>query len=99
MLLTTWLHNSCYGTGCLFELVIMKGVIYVCRYFNVVCFLEERRGVWTFQRMAGCDVFNRLIDDLSLIDLPLVDRRFTWFRGDGKSMSQLDNFLYQRRDD
>jgi hypothetical protein len=52
----------------------------VCRDFNVVGSLEERRGVSTFQRMAGCDDFNRLIDDSSLIDFPLVGPRFTWFR-------------------
>ena len=33
------------------------------------------------------------IDTFVLVDLPLVGRSFTWFRGDSKSMSQLDRFL------
>ncbi|PNX82715.1 cysteine-rich receptor-like protein kinase [Trifolium pratense] len=28
-----------------------------------------------------------------LIDLPLIGRKFTWFKGDGHSMSRLDRFL------
>ena len=29
-----------------------------------------------------------------LADLPLSGRNFTWFKGDGKSMSRIDRFLY-----
>jgi hypothetical protein len=28
-----------------------------------------------------------------LFDLPLAGRQFTWFRGDGSSMSRVDRFL------
>lgn len=37
--------------------------------------------------------FNEFIDDCVLIDLPLCGRKFTWFKGDGRSMSRLDRFL------
>ncbi|GAU27978.1 hypothetical protein TSUD_373730 [Trifolium subterraneum] len=37
--------------------------------------------------------FNQFINDNSLIDLPLRGRKFTWYRGDGLSMSRLDRFL------
>jgi hypothetical protein len=37
--------------------------------------------------------FNRFIEDNNLVDLSLHDRKFTWFKGDGLSMSRLDRFL------
>jgi hypothetical protein len=43
-----------------------------CGDFNVVCSLEERKGAGTFQRLAGYNAFNRLIDDTSLINLLLA---------------------------
>ncbi|MCI78578.1 endonuclease/exonuclease/phosphatase family protein, partial [Trifolium medium] len=33
------------------------------------------------------------IEDNGLVDLPLSGRSFTWFNGDGLSMSRLDQFL------
>ena len=39
------------------------------------------------------DCFNNFIDSNFLIDLPICGRLFTWFRGDGISMSRLDRFL------
>jgi len=37
--------------------------------------------------------FNQFIDSNILLDLPLCGRNYTWFRGDGVSMSRLDRFL------
>jgi hypothetical protein len=37
--------------------------------------------------------FNRFIDDTFLVDLPLRGRKFTWYKGDGVTMSRLDRFL------
>jgi len=37
--------------------------------------------------------FNNFIDGNNLLDLPLCGRRYTWFKGDGISMSRLDRFL------
>ena len=65
----------------------------VCGDFNVVQSLEENKSVGASQQLIGCDAFNRLINDTSLINLPLVGHKFTWFRGDEKSMSRLDKFL------
>jgi len=33
------------------------------------------------------------IEDNGLVDLSLCGRRFTWFKGDGTSMSRIDCFL------
>lgn len=43
------------------------------------------------------DQFNKFIEDCSLIDLPICGRMFTWYRGDGVSMSMLDRFLLSHR--
>jgi len=37
--------------------------------------------------------FNLFIEDNGLIDFPLCGRMFTWFKGDGSSMSRIDRFL------
>jgi exonuclease III len=56
----------------------------VCGDFNAVRNVEERRSVGSIPRVAGIN---------SLIDLPLRGRSYTWFRGDGRSMSRIDRFL------
>lgn len=68
--------------------------ICVCGDFNVVCGLDERRSAVTSSSwLIGSDSFNNFIDRSLLGDLPLVGRRFTWYRGDGHSMSRIDRFL------
>jgi len=42
---------------------------------------------------ASCDNFNNFIDRHALVELPFIGRRFTWYRGDGHSMSRIDRFL------
>lgn len=37
--------------------------------------------------------FNQFIDDMHLIDLPLLGRKFTWVRSNGYALSRLDRFL------
>lgn len=65
----------------------------VCGDFNTIRSMEERRSVGTVSNHAGTASFNMFIDMNQLIDLPLRGHCFTWFRGDGKSMSRLDRFL------
>jgi len=65
----------------------------VCGDFNVVRGAKERRSVGSLPRIWGTSSFNRFIDDNTFVDLPLMGRRFTWYRGDGHSMSCLDRFL------
>ena len=44
-------------------------------------------------RQVDADNFNNFINGSFLIDLPLCGRFFTWYRGDGISMSRIDGFL------
>ncbi|GAU16975.1 hypothetical protein TSUD_37330 [Trifolium subterraneum] len=65
----------------------------VCGDFNVVKHVDERRTSRGGPRSLDHIPFNLFIDDNNLIDLPLSGRKFTWFKGDGLSMSRLDRFL------
>ncbi|XP_024632905.1 uncharacterized protein [Medicago truncatula] len=65
----------------------------VCGDFNAVRCREERRPVSTSGGVVDFGPFNHFIVENALVDLPLCGRNFTWFRGDGKSMSRIDRFL------
>ncbi|GAU23363.1 hypothetical protein TSUD_334100 [Trifolium subterraneum] len=67
-----------------------KVCVCVCGDFNVVKHVDERRSSRDGPRSLDLIPFNRFIDDNNLIDLPLSGRKFTWFKGDGFSMSRLD---------
>lgn len=61
--------------------------------FNAVQNRSERRGASMAQHGSECADFQEFIDDLNLIDLPMLENHFTWFKHDGSSMSRLDKFL------
>ncbi|MCH82498.1 cysteine-rich receptor-like protein kinase, partial [Trifolium medium] len=65
----------------------------VCGDFNAVRSVDERRSANDGYRPLDHIPFNRFIDNNTLIDLPLCGRKYTWFKGDGRSMSRLDRFL------
>jgi len=65
----------------------------VCGDFNAVTSVEERRSARGVVSPLDGSSFNNFIDDNMLIDFPLYGRRFTWFKGDGITMSRLDMFL------
>jgi len=65
----------------------------VCGDFNSVRCVEERKGRGTVFRQTEADYFNKFIIDSLLVDLPICGHLFTWYKGDGVSMSRLDRFL------
>jgi len=69
----------------------------VCGDFNAILRAEERRSVSSVPQYAGIDGFNAFIDSNLLVDLPLRGRTFTWFRGDGRSMSHIDRILLSEK--
>lgn len=61
--------------------------------FNEVKCSAERRGLGsTFHTTEMVD-FQKFIDEADLVDLPMVGRKFTWYRPNGTAMSRLDRFL------
>ncbi|PNX64282.1 cysteine-rich receptor-like protein kinase, partial [Trifolium pratense] len=75
------------------RLALERSRVCVCGDFNAVRSVDELRSAIDGYRPSDHIPFNRFIDDNSLIDLPLCGRKFTWFKGDGRSMSRLDIFL------
>jgi len=65
----------------------------ICGDFNVVRNDEERRSIRNGNMSATYNSFNFFIEDNLLVDLPLHGCKFSWFKGDGKSVSRLDRFL------
>lgn len=65
----------------------------VCSDFNDVRTSEERRSVSVSGGTYDVRPFNKFIEDNLLCDLHLCGRKFTWFKGDGRSMSKIDRFL------
>jgi len=65
----------------------------VCGDFNAVRKSEERRSVRGGGVSLDINSFNIFIEDNRFIDLPLNGRNFTWFKGDGTSMSRIDRYL------
>ncbi|KEH34757.1 hypothetical protein MTR_3g068195 [Medicago truncatula] len=55
--------------------------------------MEERRDRGVSSRHDDCNIFNKFIEDGRLVDLPICGRLFTWYRGDGFTMSRLDRYL------
>ena len=54
--------------------------------FNEIVQVEERRG--TNSLPLSADDFKTWIHDMGVVDLPITDRKFTWFRG--QSCSRID---------
>lgn len=43
-----------------------------------------------FSGFAGGWDFKQFVEDMELVDLPLLGREFTWYKADGSAMSCLD---------
>ena len=75
------------------HLQVLRGQkVCVCGDFNAVRCREERRSVSAYGGVRDYGSFNHMIAENMLIDLPLCGRNFTRFKGDGKSMSRIDQF-------
>lgn len=53
---------------------------------------RERKGLGVVKRQDMVE-FKNFVDELGLLDPPLLSRIFTWYRPDGSAMSMLDRFL------
>jgi len=73
--------------------VLCQLKMFVCGDFNVARCSEERRSVGSVFNQLRSANFNNFVGGNLLVDLPLRGRKYTWFRGDGKSMSHIDKFL------
>lgn len=64
--------------------------------FNEIRYISERKGC--SRRERGMNDFNGLVDQLNLVDLPMMGRSFTWCNAqDGDRWSRMDRFLLDNR--
>ncbi|GLT88941.1 hypothetical protein SLE2022_069480 [Rubroshorea leprosula] len=68
-----------------------EGIWMIIGDFNAVTCIEERRG--RTGESPEMKEFDDFVVSTGLVDLKLANRRFTWYRPDGSSMSRLDRAL------
>jgi hypothetical protein len=64
--------------------------------FNAVLHREERKGQFSFSTSNlsnEVSEFRAFVQEMDLVDLPVLGRKFTWFHPSGVSMSRLDRML------
>jgi len=62
--------------------------------FNSIRSAEERRGQnYNVNYSSEIQSFNKFIEDSSLVDIPLVGRKFTWYKPNGTVKSIIDRIL------
>jgi exonuclease III len=61
--------------------------------FNVVLLASERHSSSNVGRQRERILFNHFMEDMEVIDVSVLGKKFSWFSGDGKSMSIIDRFL------
>lgn len=61
--------------------------------FNSIKSPTERKRVDGYNMNEEMQIFGEFISEAGLIDLPLIGRKFTWYKSDRKTMSRLDRFL------
>ncbi|XP_057436703.1 uncharacterized protein LOC130729089 [Lotus japonicus] len=63
--------------------------------FNSVRSEDERRGITVNSGPQRRDMveFNRFIEEMEVLDLPLSGRKYTWVRPNGQAQSKIDWFL------
>ncbi|KAL8509574.1 hypothetical protein ACS0TY_016699 [Phlomoides rotata] len=65
----------------------------VCGDFNMILYQSERRGRGRFVRHTGVKQLRNFIENSELVDLPLLKRKYTWYKDNGESCSRIDRFL------
>ena len=66
----------------------------LCGDFNATRSRSERRGIHDRDdHSSEIRGFNTFIDSNLLIDLPIVDKKFAWFKSNGSAKSRLDRVL------
>ncbi|XP_058775987.1 uncharacterized protein LOC131650289 [Vicia villosa] len=61
--------------------------------FNAVKDRRERKGRSGVVNNIEMDLFADFINKYFLVDVPCKGKKFSWYSGDGKSMSRIDRFL------
>jgi hypothetical protein len=61
--------------------------------FNAILRASERKGSSAVNRQRERIAFTCFVEEMEVIDVPVLGKKFSWFSSDGKSMSRIDRFL------
>ncbi|XP_045791549.1 uncharacterized protein LOC123886261 [Trifolium pratense] len=61
--------------------------------FNAILHSSERIGSSADGRQSERIMFNRFVEEMGVIDVPVLGKKFSWISADGKSKSRIDRFL------
>lgn len=73
-----------------------KGLWVLAGDFNAVLKGNERKGCTSQKNRVEINEFQAFVKDMELIDLPLLGRRYTWFKSNGSAMSRLIRILVSK---
>ncbi|XP_058760896.1 uncharacterized protein LOC131634265 [Vicia villosa] len=65
--------------------------------FNAIKVREERKGRGVVSNVHEVIEFAEFIEKSRLVDVPCKGKKFTWYSGDGKSMSRIDRILVSEK--
>ncbi|KAI5437241.1 hypothetical protein KIW84_023385 [Lathyrus oleraceus] len=65
--------------------------------FNTVRVKTERKGISNNFNIKEAEDFEGFISSMNLVDVPMINKRFTWYNLDGSSCSRLDRFLISEK--
>ncbi|KAL8529933.1 hypothetical protein ACS0TY_007123 [Phlomoides rotata] len=65
----------------------------ICGDFNTILDLSERKGTGKYFDAKRSRQFRRFISNPDLVDLPLLRRKFTWYKDNDGCCSRIDRFL------
>ncbi|CAL5191793.1 unnamed protein product [Lathyrus oleraceus] len=65
--------------------------------FNTVRVKVERKGISNNFNLKEAEDFEDFISSMDLVDVPLINKKFTWFNLDGSACSRLDRFLISEK--
>lgn len=71
-----------------------EGLWCVAGDFNAVSNADERKGSNSNLCRQEIEEFNFFTTEMGLIDLPLLGRKYTWYKSDGSAMSRLDRIYF-----
>ncbi|KAI5439123.1 hypothetical protein KIW84_024770 [Lathyrus oleraceus] len=80
-----------------FKSKFLEGLWCVGGDFNTVRVKAERKGISNTFNLKEAEDFEDFISVMDLVDVPLINKRFTWYNLDGSACSRLDRFLISEK--
>ncbi|PNX83333.1 hypothetical protein L195_g039374 [Trifolium pratense] len=64
--------------------------------FNVILHSSERKGCSADSRQSERILFNRFVEEMEVIDIPVLGKKFSWFSADAREENETDGCRVER---